>query len=162
MKTLIVYASWFGHNRAVARAIALELARCGVSVSCRPASRVTKDDIAGYDLLVLGTYTHAGRASRRLHALCEAIPHRLFGRLEVAIFGTQSPQELGDRRPSGVSELTTALAERGVDLALEPLTIGLRRPAAFLPWRGIGAAERRQIKEYVADLWEASVPEPIL
>ena len=57
MKALIAYASWLGHNRAIARALASELSRQGVAVVCAPVSRVNIQDLARFDLLVLGTYT---------------------------------------------------------------------------------------------------------
>src|SRR5690242_20679233 len=89
MKALIAYASWLGHNRAIARALASELSRQGVAVVCAPVSRVNIQDLARFDLLVLGTYTHSGRGSWRLRRLCDAIPHRWLERMEVAVFGTQ-------------------------------------------------------------------------
>jgi menaquinone-dependent protoporphyrinogen IX oxidase len=70
MKALIVYASWFGRNRSIARLIASELERRGVHADCVPVAKVTAHDLVGYDLLVLGTYTHAGHASARLRTLC--------------------------------------------------------------------------------------------
>lgn len=162
MRALIVYASWFGHNRAVARLAAAELARRGFSVAGAPAARVSAADIAGCDVLVLGTYTHNGRASQRLRALCESIPRRTFDHVEVALFGTQIDQNRQGSLPGGVHDLETCLAERGVDLALPPLLIGLSRAAAFLPWLGIGPDERRRIAAFADDLWEASVPEPMI
>ena len=162
MKALIVYASWFGHNRAAARIAAAELARRGFSVSGAPADRVSAADIAGYDVLVLGTYTHGGRASQRLRALCESIPLRTFDHVEVALFGTQTGQDGQHRMPGGVRELEECLAERGVELALPPLLIRLSRAEAYLPWLEISPAERRRIEEFADDLWEASVPEPMI
>ena len=162
MRALIVYASWFGHNRAVARLAAAELARRGFSVAGAPAARVSAADIAGCDVLVLGTYTHNGRASQRLRALCESIPLRTLAHVEVALFGTQIDQNRERGLSGGVHELETCLAERGVELALPPLLIGLSRTAAFLPWFGIGSAERQRIVAFADDLWEASVPEPMI
>lgn len=162
MKVLIVYTSWFGHNRAIARMIATELARRGFSVTGAPAARVDAEDMAGYDLLVLGTHTHGGRASQRLRALCESIPLRLFDRMEVALFGTQTIETQQQCLPGGVQDLEACLAGRGVELALPPLVVGLRGAAAFLPWLGIGAEERRRVVAFADDLWEASVPEPMI
>jgi flavodoxin len=162
MKALIVYSSWFGHNRRIARLIAAELARRNLVVVCAPAARIAADDLDSYDLLVLGTGTHAGRASKRLRALCTAIPLRQFERLEIGLFGARIGGKQPRRQASGVEELKACLAERGCELALPPLVIELQGAAALLPWLGIGAAERAMIAEFAADLWEASVPEPMI
>jgi len=163
MKALIVYASWFGHNRAVARALAAELTNRGMQVVCTPASHVTASDVGEFDLLVLGTYTHAGKASPELHALCEAIPLHQFERAAVALFGTQMLSTKQAGMPGGVDELQTCLTERGCELAVEPLRFGLRgAAAAFLPLPWLGADERHQIAEFAAELWEASVPAPLV
>jgi len=162
MKALITYASWFGHNRAIARALAQELASQRVAVICAHISKITAEDTIGQDLLVLGTYTHAGHASRRLRNLCNAIPRRRFEHLAVAIFGTHSSevQQAGD--PGGVDDLEAHLKERGIDIAAPPLRINLPGIAALLPWRGIGEAERRRIRMFTRDLLEVCMPEPLV
>lgn len=163
MKVLIVYASWFGHNRAIAKLIAAELEQHGATVGCAPVTKVSPQDIVGYDLLVLGTYTHAGRASRRLRALCETIASRLFERVAVAIFGTQVSQKLPSaNRTCGVDDLEACLTGRGCELALAPLRIELPADQALFSGKGLGSADQRRIKEFAADLWEASVAAPLI
>ena len=161
MKALITYASWFGHNRAIARALAQELASQRVAVICAPISKITAEDAIGLDLLVLGTYTHAGHANRRLRNLCNAIPHRRLEHLNIAIFGTHSSEVQQAGEPGGVDDLEAHLRERGVDIIAAPLRINLPGIAALLPWRGIGEAERRRIRMFARDLLEVCVPEPL-
>jgi flavodoxin len=162
MKVLIVYASWFGHNRAIARLIAAELAQRGLGVTCTPASRVSRFNLAEYDLLVLGTYTHVGRASRRLRALCAAIPQRRLDHLAVALFGTQISQTQQASGSSGVDELEACLLGRGCEPALAPLHIELPVRGAVSFRAEFDAASLRRIKEFAADLWDAGVPEPLI
>lgn len=162
MKALIVYGSWFGHNRAIAQALAAELTNRGMTVVSLPDSRVTAVDVGEYDLLVLGTYTHGGKASPRLRELCETIPLHQFERMAVALFGTQMESTQQEAMPGGVDELHTCLAERHCELAAEPLRFTLPGANAFLPLPRIGADERRQIAEFAAELWEASVPAPLV
>jgi flavodoxin len=161
MKALIVYASWFGHNRAIARALAAALAFRGFDVHGAPVTKVGADDVAGYDVLILGTFTHGGRASDRLREFCEAIPLRVFDRVAVAIFGTQMLETQQEGLPSGAHELETALAERGVELALPPLVIALPSVAAFRRISALGTDDRRRVEDFTDELWEASVPAPI-
>jgi flavodoxin len=161
MKALIAYASWFGHNRAIAKALAQELANQRVAVICAPVSKITVEDVVGLDLLVLGTYTHSGHANRRLRRLCDAIPHRRLEHLAIAIFGTQSSEVQQASESSGVDDLEAHLKERGIGIVAPPLRINLPGIAALLPWRGIGEAERRRIRMFARDLLEACVPEPL-
>jgi flavodoxin len=162
MKVLLVYASWFGHNRTIARMIAAELTQRGLSVTCTSASRASRYDLAEFDLLVLGTYTHVGRASRRLRALCAAIPQRRFDHLAVALFGTQIAQPQQADGNSGVDELEACLLRRGCEPALAPLHIELPARAAVSFKRGLDPAALRRVKKFAADLWEASVPAPMI
>ena len=162
MKALLVYASWFGHNRSIARIIAAELARRGFAVTCTPAGRTSRYDLAEFDLLVLGTYTHVGRASPRLRALCAAIPQRRFEHVAVALFGTQVTQPQQADGYSGVDELEACLLQRGCELALAPLHIELPARAAFSFKQGLDHDAIERIKEFAADLWEAGVPEPMI
>ena len=162
MKVLLVYASWFGHNRAIARLIAAELTQRGLGVTCTPASRISRYDLAEYDLLVLGTYSHGGRASRRLRALCAAIPQRRFDHLAVALFGTQITQPQQADGYSGVDELEACLLQRGCELALAPLHIELPAREAVSFRQGLDPAAIRRIKEFAADLWEAGVSAPMI
>jgi len=162
MKAMIVYASWFGHNRAIAKALAQELADHDIAVVCAPASKIAVEEVVGVDLLVLGTYTHVGRANQRLCNLCDAIPRRRLDRIAVAVFGTQMAEVMQNGVPGGVDDLVAHLESRGYDLALPPLRIGLRGAATFLPWLGIGDAERRQIKAFAEELLEACVPAPLI
>jgi flavodoxin len=163
MKALIVYASWFGHNRLIAQLIAAELAKRNVIADCIPINKVSAHDLADYDLLVLGTYTHVGQASRRMRAFCETIPLPLFDRVAVALFGTQVVQDqpqLGGT--SGIDDLEACLLGRGCELALAPLRIGLPVNRAFRTSKRLGPADLRQVEEFAAELWEASVPAPLI
>lgn len=163
MKALIVYASWFGHNRSIARLIAAELAERGVVANCIPISKVSAHDLAEYDLLVLGTYTHVGQASGRMRALCATIPLRLFERVAVALFGTQIVQDgQHSAGASGVDDLEACLLGRGCELALAPLRIELPADQALLSSKGLCPADLRVVKEFAADLWEASVSAPLI
>jgi hypothetical protein len=161
MRILIAYASWFGHNRTIAKALAKELDRQGATVICAPASRIRVEEVVGLDLLVLGTYTHAGHANQRLLQLCDSIPHRRLEHIAVGVFGTQIAELLQANRPGGADELVAHLEARDFDVIIPPLRIGLQGAATVLPWKGIGAKERGQIRVFAQDLLEASVPAPL-
>lgn len=162
MKSLIVYSSWFGHNRVIAGLLAGELRRHGVVVSCKSVRSVLPSELGAYDLLVLGSYTRHGRASHRLRALIEQIAPRQLQRLGVAVFGTQVVDSPSYHHPGSVDDLEACLAARGCDLAVPPLRIGLRGVARFAPWLGIGSGVRAAIRAFAVDVWDASVPTPLI
>ena len=159
---MIVYASWFGHNRAIARALARELADQGVTVICAPVSKITTEAVTGLDLLVLGSYTHGGQANRQLLRLCDAIPHQRLDHMALGVFGTQSAEGLQAGEPGGVDDLIAHVEARGLEIVIPPLRIGLQGAEAFLPWQGIGEQERGQVKSFAKDLLEACVPAPFV
>jgi flavodoxin len=161
MKALITYASWLGHNQAIAKALARELANHGIEVVCAPVSAIQVDEMTDVDLLVLGTYTHAGHTSARLLRLCDTLPRRQVEQTAVAVFGTQMVETLQANQPGGVDELVAHLEARGFDIVAPPLRFGLPGAAAFLPDRGSAEQESEAIRAFARDLLEACVPAPL-
>ncbi len=162
MKVLMTYASWFGHNRAIAKALAQELASQRVAVMCAHISKITAEDAIGQDLLVLGTYTHAGRANRRIaqslrHDTAPAARtpgHRDLRHAEQRGGAGQRVQR--SRRPGSAPE-GTRYRHRRAAAADQPAGHGGAAAMA-----GIGAAERRRIRMFARELLEACVPEPLV
>jgi menaquinone-dependent protoporphyrinogen IX oxidase len=146
----------------IAKALARELANCGVAVTCTPVSAIKDDDLADQDLLVLGTYTHAGHANGRLLRLCDTVPRRQLEHMAVAVFGTQRVEDLRVDDPGGVDDLARHLEARGFEIAVPPLRIGLRGTATFLPGYAIEDDEYSLIKEFARDLLEACMPAPLV
>jgi flavodoxin len=161
MNVLITYASWLGHNQAIAKALARELANHGVAVVCAPVSTIAVEEMADVDLLVLGTYTHGGHTSGRLLRLCDTLPRRQIEQTAVAVFGTQMAETLQANQPGGVDDLVAHLEERGFDIVVPPLRFGLPGATAFLPNRGIEEQEFEAIRAFARDLLEACVPAPL-
>jgi menaquinone-dependent protoporphyrinogen IX oxidase len=162
MKAMIAYASWFGHNQAIAKALAHELAKYEVAVTCVPVSALKADDVADQDLLVLGTYTHAGHANGRLLWLCDTVARRQLEHMAIAVYGTQRAEDLRADEPGGVDELIRHLEARGFEIAVPPLRIGLRGTATFLPGYAIEDQDYSLIKVFARDLLEACVPAPLV
>jgi flavorubredoxin len=156
MKALIVYASWFGHNRTIARALAEELARRHTTVVCAPVSHVTTSEIIGYDMLVFGTYTHAHHASGTIRRLCDSIPLRRLARMAIGVFGTGRPGDL----PGGVDDLAACIESRGCTLAVPPMRLALSAPD-FLPWSRLAPDVRESVAAFAAELVDAAIPASI-
>lgn len=144
MKVLIVYASWFGHNRCIAYELARQLKARGMLVAVAPVSAVEASEMVGFDALVLGTYTHGAHASKRIRALCAGIPQRRLEHLVVAIYGDRFGNREGDAS-DGVDELVACLAERGVTPALPPLRIDMGTSIPLWGGKRLDEAQQRQI-----------------
>jgi flavodoxin len=141
---------------ACASARRVKLSRQGMTVACASARRAKSSDALGFDLLVLGTYTHAAQASGRLRALCEAIPPQRFEQMAVALFGTQTEETRQRSLPGGIDELRACLEERGCELMVEPLRIGLPQSAESQFVSDLSGDQRRQVEAFAAELLEAS------
>ncbi|MBK9943270.1 MAG: hypothetical protein IPP13_16810 [Kouleothrix sp.] len=161
MKAMIIYASWFGHNRTIAHLLADTLRSRGMHVACAAAGSINPGELTGYDLLVLGTYTHHGRASHALRDLCAQIPQRQLQKLEIALYGTQT-ELFARRHPGGVDDLELCLANRGCDLVVPPLRLRLAGTTGFQPRQVLEPDECAQIEAFAAELWEASVLAPLI
>ena len=154
MRALIVYTSWFGHTRLMARALAEELEAHGITVVSTPADKIDPGEISGYAIMLLGTHNHTGHAPRQLRALCEAVPYRRLCRMAIGVFGTKDrPDQMG-----GIEEVANCLNERGCPLALPPLWIERTGSAMVLPEQQISDAERNEVRKFAAELAEICLP----
>ncbi|HMO58833.1 MAG TPA: hypothetical protein PKA05_01955 [Roseiflexaceae bacterium] len=152
MRALVVYASWFGHNRTVARRIAQELEAHQYTTVCAPISQITPADLIGCDLLVLGSYTHTSHASKNLHALIDNTPLVRLQRMEIGLFGVRTPNGSTD----GIDELMLHLAQLDLEPAVAPLRINLRAPD-FLPQTWLGPEVEERIVAFADELAEVGI-----
>jgi flavodoxin len=87
MHSLVVYYSKYGNTRRVAEAIAAILAAAG---DARAASldSLNARELAGIDLLVLGSPTHYQNVPKEVRAALEALPDKCLAGKKVAVFDT--------------------------------------------------------------------------
>lgn len=154
MRALIVYTSWFGHTRLIANALTEELEGHGYTVVCAPIEKVEPSEVFGYSMLLIGSHTHTGHASRKLVDFVEAIPLRRLNRMAVGIFGTTDrPGE-----ESGLDNLIHSLDARGCEIAQPPLRFPRFGGAAILPERELDTTDRARIREFAAEMAEVTAP----
>jgi flavorubredoxin len=154
MRALIVYASWFGHNRAVAQRVARSFEERHITTVCAPISQIAASDVIGCDILVLGSYTHTRHASKGIRELIENIPLHRLQRMAIGLFGVRSP----DGDADGIDELTRTLEEAGISPAVAPLRINLRMPD-YIPQRWLEPEIEERIAEFADELLEAAAAE---
>jgi flavodoxin len=88
MKTLVVYDSVFGNTEKVARAIAGELGSESKLEILR-AGNVTPVQLAGLDLLVVGSPTRGFRPTEAVTNLLKRVRPNALGGMKVAAFDTR-------------------------------------------------------------------------
>lgn len=97
MNVLVVYDSWYGNTEQLARAIADRLG----SARLVKAKALGSLDLAGCDLLVIGSPTHAGGISLGLRFAVPRIPAAVVRGVSVAAFDTRFHEDVshtGSRR----------------------------------------------------------------
>ncbi len=92
MKALIVYDSFFGNTEQIARAIAEGFAE-GDDVSVVKVGEVTKEQLHGLDVLIVGSPTRAFRPSPETVAFLRGLPGGSLSAVRVAAFDTRMAVE---------------------------------------------------------------------
>jgi flavodoxin I len=88
MNVLVVFDTQYGNTEQVARAIAAALAPSS-SVRLAKADQITKLEVEGIDLLIVGGPTQRQRMSAPLTAVLEATPRGALKGVKVAAFDTR-------------------------------------------------------------------------
>lgn len=88
MKTLVIYDSVFGNTEKVARAIAESLGS-GAPVEILRADQVVPEQLAGLDLLVVGSPTRGFRPTESTTGLLKRIRSKALQGVRVAAFDTR-------------------------------------------------------------------------
>ena len=150
MNVLMTYATRNGSTGQVAEAIAEALRERGAQVVLRPA-RAVREQVTGYDLVVLGAPLYSGRWHRDAHRFLRRHRGELPG-LPVAVFGMGPRNDTEDAWRRSRAQLDRALAKRGW-LAPVAVTVfgGVDPP-------GHGGRERRDLRNWQAiHAWAAQV-----
>jgi flavodoxin I len=117
MKTLVVYDSVFGNTEKVARAIAAELPG---TVRVSRVGAVSAEELGGTDLLVVGSPTVGGRATKPMQEFVNGVPAHVAARVRLAAFDTRITMRFAKVFGYAAPRMAEALARKGSSLALPP------------------------------------------
>jgi flavodoxin len=92
MKALVIYDSFFGNTEKIAQAIGQALGAQG-EVEVRRVSEVKAEQLAGVDVLVVGSPTRAFRPSPAISSFLAGIPEGGLRGVKVAAFDTGIPAQ---------------------------------------------------------------------
>jgi flavodoxin len=124
MKTLVIYDSYFGNTEQVARVVAGALGALGDVAVCK-VTEVKPGQLAGLDLVVVGSPTRGFRATDAMKAWLQALPAGSLTGVRAAAFDTRLV----------VKEIHNALLTVLVKIfgyAAEPIAAALQKKGAAL------------------------------
>src|SRR5579859_728548 len=125
MKALVIYDSMYGNTEKIAQAIANGLTG---EVKVVPVGTMNASEVRSFDLLIVGSPVHGGRATPAIDAFLKQLPaHSLEGK-SVAAFDTRfeaKEQGVGLRLLMSViryaaERIARELVKKGGTLAAEP------------------------------------------
>ncbi len=88
MKTLVIYDSFFGNTEKIAQAIGLALGS-SANIQVLRVANVNLGQLAGLELLIVGSPTRSLRPSPAIATLIKSIPARGLNGVKVAAFDTR-------------------------------------------------------------------------
>ncbi len=87
MKISIIYDSLYGNTEKIAHTIKEELGKKN-EVEVKKVTETKLEDMQGKDLVIIGSPTHRGRASKAIQVLLNLIPKGFLKSIKVAVFDT--------------------------------------------------------------------------
>lgn len=134
MKALVIYDSLYGNTERIARAIGDGLAEglaASGSVRIVPVGEAHIDQLAGWDLLIVGGPTHGSHPSPPMRKFLDQIPKKALTGVPVAAFDTRTDMEtltgalrlfgkFLDRLGYAAPKISSDLATKGGQVILPP------------------------------------------
>ena len=121
MNALVVFESEYGNTEKIAKAIGE-----AIGVAVHEVSEVNPADLAGYDLLIIGSPTHGGWFTEGIRDLLKALP--AFEGGKVAVFDTRTKKSIfGFAAP----RMARSLQKKGWQLMALPegfIVLGIQGP----------------------------------
>lgn len=115
MKTLVVYDSVFGNTEKIARAIAGTLPG---TVKVSRVGDVSPDDVGRADMLVLGSPTVGGRATKPMQDFVQSIPGSAAQKVRLAAFDTRLKMKFVRAFGYAAPRMAETMALKGFNLKL--------------------------------------------
>jgi flavodoxin I len=117
MKALVVYDSMFGNTEQIARRIGETLTG---TVRVVKSGGVSLQDLNGLDLLVLGSPTVGGRATKPMQEFVENLPRTVAEKVRYAAFDTRISMKSARIFGYAAPRIAEALSQKGGCAVLAP------------------------------------------
>jgi flavodoxin len=117
MKTVVIYDSVFGNTEQVAKRIADVIPG---TVKVVKVSGVSMLELGNADLLIVGSPTVGGRATKPMQEFVESIPKGVAEKARIASFDTRISMKFAQIFGYAATRMADALAQKGAELKLPP------------------------------------------
>jgi flavodoxin len=115
VNAVVVYDTWYGNTEQIARAVAVRLGSPRL-VKVSPAGAL---DLAGCDLLVIGSPTHGGGMSVGMRQAVPRMEAKALERLRLAVFDTRFHEDISHTGSAAV-KIAQQLVKKGARLVVPP------------------------------------------
>jgi len=123
VKVAVLYESKYGNTKRVAETIAEEIKRVsGMEATVTALNDIDFNDIANYDLILLGGPTHFGGPTRGVRKFIDALGKRNVNGKYVAVFDTY----LGEDFEKGVRKMEEQIRAEALGLKLLARGLSIR------------------------------------
>jgi flavodoxin len=123
VKVAVLYESKYGNTKRVAETIAEEIKRVsGMEATVTALKDIDVNDIANYDLILLGGPTHFGGPTRGVRKFIDALGKRNVNGKYVAVFDTY----LGEDFEKGVRKMEEQIRAEALGLKLLARGLSIR------------------------------------
>jgi len=130
-RALVVYYTRFGNTRQAAEAICEGIKEGGMDAECRETKDVKPEDLAQYDVILVGTPTHYGGMSEEIGKFVDALKDVELKGKGSAAFDTRYEGEI----TGGLNELEKCMKKLGMEIILPGLAVFLPAGDAWGPLR---------------------------
>jgi flavodoxin len=117
MKTLVVYDSMYGFTEKIAKAIGSGIAG---EIKVVRFSDVKAGEVAGCDLLVVGSPTQGGRALKSIQEWVESLLETDIKNKKTAVFDTRIPAKWVKLFGYASGKIGDSLKKKGANLIVQP------------------------------------------
>jgi flavodoxin len=117
VKTVIVYNSVFGNTEQIARHIADAIPG---TVKLVKVGKASPQEISGADMLVVGSPTVGGRATRPMQEFLDNLPKGIVGKVSLAAFDTRISMKFAQIFGYAAPCMAEALKQKGCAVKLPP------------------------------------------
>jgi len=130
-RAIIVYYTRFGNTRQAAEAIYEGMKEGGMDAECKEIKDVKPEDLAQYDVILVGTPTHYGSIAEEMGKFVETLMEVELKGKKAAAFDTRYTGE----KTGGLNELEKYMKKLGMEIILPGLAVLLPAGDAWGPLR---------------------------
>ena len=113
-KVVIIYDTWYGNTAMAAEAIGEGMKEAGLQVELRRVKDVKPEDVTAFDVIVMGSPTHAGDMSEDMRSFVTGLKRLTLEGKKGAVFDTRYVNE----EVGAAVAMEISMRELGIDVVV--------------------------------------------